>query len=188
MSSTDLFVKKVVNDSLDYHQRCGAPPVGIDVDNQKVHFISSPAEAEKILRRKQREIDFYKRQSRRYRGRMRSLAGGATLAVLAWVLLEESNRSGASLFAGRAPCVCDENTMFVIQAVNPGDNSNKNWARKMAARILPGLLVIALFYVVIASMNTDSIDNTLFLPPEDEREDDETDTDDDESESEHELY
>lgn len=156
---------------LDYHARCDGPPVGIDLEEETVHFIADSAAAERVLKRKQSEVEFYKRQSRRYRTKVRELAYGAMCAILVWIMLEESNRSGNSLFSGRAPCVCDENTMFVIQAVNQGDK--KSWVRKTLTRILPGFLVIALFFIMLASMNTERIDNNVFMPEEDEDEESE---------------
>ena len=85
------------------------------------------------------------------------LATVAKMMMWVWVLLEMSNRAGFSLFMGRAPCVCDERTVYVVQATNPGEaKSRVARLRRALAIILPGLMLLILVEILLgaAAANT----------------------------------
>lgn len=80
-----------------------------------------------------------------------SLALVARLMLVVWVLLEMSNRAGFNLFMGRAPCVCDERTVYVVQATNPGRDTRAARLRRALSIVLPGLLLLVLVEVLLGA-------------------------------------
>jgi hypothetical protein len=80
-----------------------------------------------------------------------SLAFVTRLMLVAWVLLEMSNRAGFSLFMGRAPCVCDERTVYVVQATNPSRDTRAARLRRALGIVLPGILLLVLVEVLLGA-------------------------------------
>lgn len=81
-----------------------------------------------------------------------SLAVVARAALLAWVLLEVSNRAGVGPFMGRAPCVCDERTVYVVQATDASrSRSPARRLRRALSLVLPGLLLLLLVEVLVSA-------------------------------------
>ena len=80
---------------------------------------------------------------------MEILARLVLFAILLWVIMEQSNRNGNNIFMGRAPCICDENTVYVVQARNHVDESPFAKRRKIAMQIVPGLILIILVLTLV---------------------------------------